>query len=65
MRGQIEEMMTTQDVLLDAHDVIGSAAPVLVKAELDPFTDMQVCDRESTKAKFIITLPLIVPLTLP
>ena len=27
---------------MDAHDVIGSAAPVLLKAELDPFEDMQV-----------------------
>jgi len=40
LKKDIQSIMDTQVVLLDAHDVIGSAAPVLLATEMDLFPDM-------------------------
>jgi hypothetical protein len=40
LKCDIEAILQTQTALLDAHDIIGAAAPVLLPTEMDHFTDM-------------------------
>lgn len=40
LKKDFEEIMKTQDALLDAHDIIGAAAPILLPSETDYFTDL-------------------------
>jgi hypothetical protein len=46
LRMTIDTLIDQQGLLLDAHEVIGSAAPVLLPEEIDYFDDMQALERK-------------------